>query len=163
METTYTEAMWFLPAALPICLFAAWNDMKDMRIPNFVVLALLISFLVLGPFALGFEGFLWRLVHFAVVLVCGFILSVLGRIGAGDAKFFAAMAPFIAYGDLQIYAGILAASLLIAFLGHRLLRMIPQVQLMTPNWRSWTDHQFPMGLALGMSLIIYLIIALQQG
>ncbi|WP_107496360.1 prepilin peptidase [Thalassobius sp. I31.1] len=163
METTYIQAAWFLPAALPICLFAAWNDMKDMKIPNFVTLALLVSFLVLGPFALGLETFLWRLLHFAVVLVAGFILSVIGRVGAGDAKFAAAMAPFIAYDDMKLFAGLLAASLLAAFFGHRLLRMIPQVQLMTPDWRSWQDHQFPAGLALGLSLVLYLGMAFQQG
>ncbi|WP_039017514.1 A24 family peptidase [Halocynthiibacter namhaensis] len=163
METTYYAALWFLPFVLPICLFVAWNDMKFMKIPNVLVLAMLAVFLVLGPIALGFDTYLWRLVHFAVILLAGFILNATGQLGGGDAKFCAAMAPFIAYGDLVLFLGILAASLLAAFFGHRALRMFPRIQMLTPEWKSWSEHKFPMGLALGMAMVIYLAMALRQG
>jgi len=34
MAVTVSQALWFLPFILPICLFVAWSDMKFMRIPN---------------------------------------------------------------------------------------------------------------------------------
>jgi len=163
METTSYTAIWFLPFVLPICLFVAWNDMKFMKIPNKLVLTMMGFFLIIGPIALGFDSYLWRLVHFVVVLVIGFIINATGQLGGGDAKFAAAMAPFVAYDDLILFLGILAASLLVAFAGHRLLRMSQRVKTMAPGWKSWDEHRFPMGLALAMAMVSYLIMALRQG
>jgi len=137
--------------------------MKFMKIPNKLVLVMMGIFLIIGPIALDFDSYLWRLVHFIVVLVIGFILNATGQLGGGDAKFAAAMAPFVAYDDLVLFLGILAASLLAAFAGHRLMRMSLRVRMMAPGWKSWDEHRFPMGLALGMAMVTYLVMALRQG
>lgn len=54
MALSATSAMWLLIAALPISLFVAWNDMRSMKIPNVAVMALVISFAVLGLLAFPF-------------------------------------------------------------------------------------------------------------
>jgi len=97
-----------LPAVL-IGIWVAWNDMKFMKIPNLAVLALTAVFVVLGPIALPFDTYLWQLSHLPMVLVVGFVLNLAGAIGAGDAKFAAAMAPFFATGDLRLVMALAAA------------------------------------------------------
>ena len=47
MAITTLSAMWFLPFAALISIWAAWNDLKFMKIPNVAVLALVAVFLVL--------------------------------------------------------------------------------------------------------------------
>lgn len=150
------EALWFLPLVIPIAIWVAWSDMKFMKIPNKAVLALAGVFAVIGLLALPLPEYGWRWVHLAAVLAVGFVLTIAGLMGAGDAKFGAAMAPFIALGDLNLFIGIFAASLILAFVGHRTMRAIPAVRKATPDWASWTHRKFPMGLALSGALLIHL-------
>ena len=44
MAISATAALWFLPFVLPICLYAAFTDMKQMRITNQAVLVLIAIF-----------------------------------------------------------------------------------------------------------------------
>jgi len=157
MALTATSALWFLPFVLPICIWVAWSDMKFMKIPNKAVLALLGVFLIVGLIALPFTGYLWRLPHIVVILAIGFVANMAGLLGAGDAKFAAAMAPFVALGDAVLFMYLFAAALLAAFAVHRIFRAIPAVRRATPQWASWTSRKFPMGLALGSSLAFYLL------
>ena len=150
------SALWFLPFAAPICLWVAWSDMKTMLIPNKAVLALLVVFAVVGLIALPLDAYLWRYAHQVVVLVIGFIMSTIGMVGAGDAKFAAAMAPFIARPDVSEFAILFAVVLLATFILHRVIRKIPALRNAAPGWESWERKDFPMGLALGAALILYL-------
>ena len=95
MAITAWSAIWFLPFALPISIWVAWNDMKFMKIPNKAVLSLMVVFVIIGLIALPLAEMPWRLLQFVVVLAIGFGLNMIGSIGAGDAKFAAAMAPFV--------------------------------------------------------------------
>ena len=90
MAISATAALWFLPFVLPICLYVAFTDMKQMRITNQAVLVLIAIFVVLGLFLLPFETYLWRLLSLVIVLVIGIVLNAAGVMGAGDAKFAAA-------------------------------------------------------------------------
>ena len=69
--------------------------MKFMKIPNKAVLSLMVVFVIIGLIALPLAEMPWRLLQFVVVLAIGFGLNMIGSIGAGDAKFAAAMAPFV--------------------------------------------------------------------
>lgn len=163
MPTTAATALWFLPFAAPIALWVALSDMKTMKIPNRAVLALVVVFAIVGLLALPFETWLWRWVHLAVVLAVGFVLSLTGMVGAGDAKFAAAMAPFVALADLGGFLLLFSAILLAAFLTHRGARMIPALRRAAPGWESWARDEFPMGLALGGGLLCYLFLAVVRG
>jgi len=158
-----TTALWFLPFALPICLWAAWSDLKFMKIPNKAVLALFLVFVLIGPFALPLAEYPWRFAHVAVVLVAGFVMNLGGLLGAGDAKFAAAMAAFVPLADLRIFLILFAAVLLAAFATHRAARALPRLRAATADWKSWGAKDFPMGLALGGALIFYLALGLVQG
>ncbi|HHS89424.1 MAG TPA: hypothetical protein ENJ26_03565 [Rhodobacteraceae bacterium] len=157
MAVSAWSAIWFLPFVLPICIWVAWNDMKFMKIPNKAVMALGIVFLVVGLLVLPLPEYLSRLLQLVIVLLIGFILNMVGAIGAGDAKFAAAAAPFIARGDLRTILFLFAAVLLAAVATHRLARLVPAVRRLTPDWQSWERKDFPMGLALGGTLAFYLI------
>ena len=160
METaiTSTAALWFLPFAVPIAIWAAWNDMKFMKIPNTAVLALFFVFLIVGLIAIPISEYPWRLLQLVIILVAGFVLSALGMIGAGDAKFAAAIAPFVAYGDAKLMGYLLAAIVLAAFATHRIFQRSKAFRRLTPEWESWDNKDFPMGLALGGVLVFYLIL-----
>ena len=141
---------------LPVCAWVAWSDLKMMKIPNMAVLALMAIFLVVGAAVLPFENWLWRWLHFGVILAIGFVLNAVANVGAGDAKFAAAAALYIRAADAAIVMILFAAFLLGAFFGHRLLRAIPAVRRATPDWLSWTSQKFPMGLALVGTLVAYM-------
>lgn len=158
MHITPAEALWFLPFVAPICFYVAWTDMKMMKITNQSVVVLTLVFVIIGPLALPFDTYLWRYLHLIVVLLVGILLNAIGAVGAGDAKFAAAAAPLIALGDLSLLAVIFATVLIAAWVTHRIAKHSP-VRKMVPDWESWTKKKdFPMGLALGGTLMAYLVL-----
>jgi prepilin peptidase CpaA len=152
-------AFWFLPFALPVAVWVAWSDMKFMRIPNQSVVALTLVYALVGPFALPLETWAWGWLSLVLVLAAGFVLNIAGAVGAGDAKFAAAMAPFVMPADLHLFLPLFAAVLLGAFAAHRGLGRLPAFRTATADWTSWQRRDFPMGLALAGSLVFYLAIA----
>ena len=163
LHITASSALWFLPFVLPICLWAAMSDLRSMRIPNKSVMALFVVFLLIGVIALPFSEYSWRLVSFVIVLLLGIVANAAGLVGAGDSKFAAAAAPFIAVGDISILCLIFAASLLAAFSTHRIAKHTSLRQL-APDWESWDrGRKFPMGFALGGTLAIYLALGVVFG
>ena len=149
----------FLPLVLPICLWAAWSDMARMKIPNRAVLALAGVFVVAGALALPFDAYLRGLGLGAVWLAAGFVVATLGLVGAGDAKFAAAMAPFVAAGDGLPFLMLFALVLLASFAVQRGARAMPAARRLAPHWESWQRSEFPAGIALAAALVIYLAMA----
>ncbi|MCI2392966.1 prepilin peptidase [Aliiroseovarius sediminis] len=165
MNTAMTSgaALLFLPFAVPIALWAAWSDLSRMKIPNKAVMALIIVFAVIGLFAFELQEYLWRWVHLVVIMVIGFVMNLARMLGAGDAKFAAAMAPLIALPDAMLLLMILAVMTVAGFILHRVARNISWVRAAAPGWESWTRRDYPMGLSLGATLITYLVIAAMAG
>jgi prepilin peptidase CpaA len=158
-----SAALWFLPFVLPICFFVAFTDLRDMRITNQAVIALAAVFVIVGSFALPLPVYGMRLVQMIAVLVIGVVFNAAGAIGAGDAKFAAAAAPFVALGDLRVLLAIFAANLLAAFVTHRVAKFTP-LRRIAPDWKSWNmGWKFPMGLSLGGTLAIYLTLGALYG
>lgn len=153
-------ALWFLVPVLPISIWVAWSDMKFMRIPNIAVLALAAGYAVIGLIALPFGAYLWGYALGAAVLAVGFLLSTARLVGAGDAKFAAAMAPFFIGSSPGLVFMLFGGSLLAGFAAHRLARAIPAVRRAAPDWASWTHRKFPMGLALSGTLSFYFLLGL---
>ena len=92
-----------------------------------------------------------------IVLVAGFVANAAGLMGAGDAKFGAVMAPFFVGADPRLVMALLAACLLGAFSAHRLMRLVGPFRATAPDWKSWTNKKFPMGLTLAGMLVFYLL------
>ena len=163
VSVTVTQSIAFLIFVAPLCLYVAWNDLRAMKIPTWSTDALALVFVVVGIFVMPFSDYLWRYAHFGVVLVIGFVLSSAGAMGAGDAKYAAAMAPFIALQDLMLFALLLAGVTIAAFLLHRGARRSASIRERFPDWESWTRREFPMGFALAPALFFYLLIGLFSG
>lgn len=163
MTITATSALWFLPFVLPICLYVMFTDMAQMRITNQAVVALILVFVAVGLFVLPFETYLWRLLGFVIVLIVGVVLNAAGAMGAGDSKFLAAGAPYVALGDLRLLMALFMAILLAAVVTHRTAKHTP-LRRLAPDWVSWSHaKKFPMGLALGATLAVYLILGAKYG
>jgi prepilin peptidase CpaA len=163
MAMSATAALWFLPFVLPICLYVCYTDLSRMKITNQAVLLLGAVFLVVGLVALPLPEYGWRLVQMVAVLFIGFLLNAGGAVGAGDAKFAAAAAPYIAIGDLRLLLALFAANLLAAFVTHRLAKYTP-LRRIAPDWKSWNmGWKFPMGLSLGATLALYLLLSAYFG
>lgn len=156
-------AFWLLLGALPIAVWVIWTDLATMKIPNKAVLALMAVFAAVGLATLPLATWAWAWAHLAVVLVIGFVLSLTGGFGAGDAKFAAAMAPFVALGDLGSFMLLLSVMAIVTFVLHRLARQVPALRAATPGWASWERREFPFGIALAPSLIVYLALAVRFG
>ncbi len=163
MVLSAATALWLLPVAFPVCVYVAWSDMRSMKIPNRAVYALVAGFAVLGLLALPLDVYLWRWTHLVVVLLIGMVLNAGGIIGAGDAKFAAAAAPYIAYGDIRLVLMLMGACVVAGYIVHRLAKHSPARRL-APDWISWdSGNRFPMGMPLGATLVLYLVLATQQG
>lgn len=169
MGMTAQAAWWFLPAVIPLTIYISWSDMRTMKITNMSIYALVLAYAVLGPFAFGWQLYLWQWLHLPIVLAfC--ILLWMGRVmGAGDAKLIAAISPFFLLADLQLILRIFIAALLGALITHSLFRFTP-LRNLAPDWKSWEarrpdlrggifglDLAFPKGFALSMTLLLYLL------
>ncbi|MBN9889693.1 prepilin peptidase [Salipiger abyssi] len=163
LSISAASALWFAPFVIPLCLYVCFTDMRELRITNQANLALVVVFVLVGLIALPFDDYLWRYTHFAAVLVAGIALNAGGVMGAGDAKFAAAAAPMIHVGDLRFLLALFAATLLAAFLSHRIAKW-SGLQRLAPEWKSWSSgKRFPMGMALGGTLALYLILGVFYG
>ena len=163
MQQSALAAAWLLPFALPICLYVAFTDLREMKITNQAVMALAVVFVCVGLFVFPFQVYLWALAQLVIVLVVGIVLNAGGVMGAGDAKFLSAAAPYIALGDLNVLLPLFAAVLLAAYGAHRLAKATALRQL-APHWDSWEQgRKFPMGFALGPSLALYLALSAAYG
>ena len=148
--------LWFFLCTLPICLIVAFYDLKYMKIPNWTVLTLIALFVVVGFLVLPLEIYIWRYVGLLVVLVVGFLLSTIKMVGAGDAKFAAAAALYIAPADAGFVIILLALMGPIALLFHRILGRL-YMKRAFPDWESFQrTREFPWGLPLTATLVLYL-------
>ncbi|UWQ78465.1 prepilin peptidase [Leisingera sp. S132] len=164
MQFPAHAALWFLPFVLPLCYTVALTDLRGMRIPNWAVDLLAAVYVVIGALVMpSWADYGWQLLHLPIGIALGFLFYAAGAVGAGDAKFAGAAAPFIALGDLRFLMVVFAATLLAGFTAHRIAKYTRLRQL-APQWQSWdTGKSFPMGLCLGATLAIYLGLAAKFG
>ena len=112
----------FLPAAAfaVLLLIAAAFDIRERRIPNWTVLALIAVFLVAAILGFAPQAWLPSLGALAIALAGTGVLYRFGALGAGDSKLFSAAALFLGIGNLAmltcataIAGGLLAVGFLI--------------------------------------------------
>ena len=149
----------FFLITLPVTIWAAWGDLKYMKITNRLNLTLFALFLVSGVILLPLQEFGIRLAIGFLALVVGFILNARGNLGGGDAKYIAAFIPFVAPGDMGLFFFILSLCLLAAVVVHRTARRIPALRATAADWASWGENRrFPMGLGLSGAFSFYLAV-----
>lgn len=165
LAITPLQGLAFGLLTLPICLWVVWTDLSEMKIRNKAVLALLAVFVLAGPALLPLEEYLWRYSHFAVVLAIGFVMSLMG-VGAGDAKFAAAMAPFVALPDAGLVIGLYVAFSVLLLVGMWLARLSGTLRAAAPGWIWFHEDQrrhVPLGVGLAPTLMAYFALAAAYG
>ncbi len=146
-----------LGLAAPFTLWAAWCDVRTMRIPNEISVYAGLVFILAMPFFLSFESYGFRVAVGGWVLVAGFILNALGLLGGGDAKFATVMAPFVTPGQYIYLLMAYLASILVCFVFLRLLQFVAQRRGILQDWKSFSaGRKFPMGLPIAVTMLVYL-------
>jgi len=152
------QARWFLPFVLPLCAAAILTDLRVMKITNRTTDLLGLVFLIVGIFLMPLPDYGWRLAHIAIVLMIGIVANAGGLMGAGDAKFLAAAAPYVPLADAKFVGFLFCGMLIGAVITQRTVKYTP-LRRLAPDWESWTRGlDFPMGLVLGSTLGLYLIL-----
>lgn len=155
METT--PLIVALIAMTPLMAYVMWSDLKSLRIPNWLVLAVLGVYLVTGFWGLPLETFLWRLAYGAGFLAIGFgIFAVAGgKVGAGDMKLIAVLIPFVSASDVLFVLFVYAVVTLVGLMLHRLIRA--RLRGRETGWMALDQSiYYPVGLVLGITTLIYL-------
>ncbi len=137
----------------PFCLWAAWSDLKFLKIPNMLSILLALSFVIVGVLVLPIEEYLWRLLVGVAAFTIGFLIYTTGTIGGGDIKFIAAMLPFVAITDLLAFAFLISIMSLAGVASHKL---VGKLKLAPDGWKSWNSgRKFPFGFSLAGALVYY--------
>ena len=160
-----TEALAVATAAMAVLVgLIAWFDLKQLRIPNWSVLAVIAVFLVTGLWGLEFSTYLWRILYGVIVLFVGFGLYQFagGHIGGGDIKLIAALTPFIAGSHLLFVLTVFAVLSIVGVMLHKLIRN--RLKERTTGWAALDQKRFfPAGLLLGGTIMIYMVTQLGGG
>ncbi len=90
--------VWLLFVAL--VTLVAVSDITRYRIPNWASLALIVLFTGILVWRHANAPWPWHLAAFALVLMLGLAFFAFRQVGAGDAKFFAAIALWAGFGAL---------------------------------------------------------------
>src|SRR5829696_3016622 len=80
---------------VPMAAFIVYYDVRYRRIPNVLVLSLLIGGLTINTSFGGFTGGLASLEGFALAFLPMFLIHLFGAMGAGDVKLFAAVGSVV--------------------------------------------------------------------
>ena len=146
-----------LPALLliaPLLIYAGYSDLRLLKIPNWISLAMLAASVVFLPMLPGSEIGA-RAVAAIVIFGIGFVLFALNTLGAGDVKMLTALMLFVPSGMLQVFLLMLSVALLVSIGLITVARWhpLPAVQ----HWHSIaTPRSLPMGVAIsaaGLGLI----------
>jgi len=168
-----------LLALLTLLSVAAFTDLRERRIPNWVTIPGLLAGLVLGAALEG--GFPVAALSGAVLaLLVAFPVFALGGLGAGDVKLFAAVGAFVSAGGLLsvlIYGGIAGGVLALgnAFRRGELLGMLVNTKNLLLygltrgrhgvriDLQSSGSHSVPYGVAIAAGAVMAWFFPLSLG
>ena len=80
---------------LPVAVVITYYDVRYRRIPNFMVIATLAGGVIISGLFGGFNGVLASVAGCALAFALMFVLHVVGAMGAGDVKLFAAIGSVV--------------------------------------------------------------------
>lgn len=150
------EAWAWLPALIALCVAAAWLDLTQRRIPNWLCGLTAFAGLTLATVLDGFSGLGSHALHTAVALLGGMALFALGGFGGGDAKFYAGVAAWFGLGDgvrLLLCVALGGLLLLIVWFGYRRIKGLPVRRTNDGPWDG-----LPYGVAIGVGAITAVVL-----
>ena len=133
----------------PLLLLAAYCDLRFLRIPNIISLAILAIFVV--SVLIGTPADLMtRLLAAVVVFGLGFLAFAFRLIGGGDVKLLSALVLFVPTHGLTLFANLFSAALLVGVASIIALRRSPSISKV--DWKSLSQPKaFPMGLSIALA------------
>ena len=132
----------------PLLIYAAYSDLRYMRIPDFISIALVVlfAFTILIQFPIDIGA---RIAVASGIFAIGYAGFSLRLIGGGDVKFLSALALFVPRSELTVFANLFSASLLV---GIFLICVAQRSRLANVGWKSFSARgRFPMGLSIAMA------------
>jgi len=99
---TPDPALW---PALAAAGLGAFLDLRDRRLPNWLCAVLAVAAAGGLAYSAGFETLAWAFLHAVLALAVGMVLFRFGAIGGGDAKFYAAAACAVPFGQALVLLG----------------------------------------------------------
>ena len=145
METATVGAHAVLVAA---CLCAAYLDIRYRRLPNWLSGLTLIAGIVLAGVAGGFAAVGAVAIHVIIALGVGMALFAMGWIGAGDAKFYAAVSAWFSWHYAAALAGAIGIGGLVLLIAWFPLRKMGRGKE-DPLFR-----QLPFGVAIALGALL---------
>jgi prepilin peptidase CpaA len=155
---------------VPLAVVVIYYDLRFRRIPNVVVLAVLIAGLTINISFGGARGALSSLGGLAIAFIPMFLMHVFGAMGAGDVKLFAAIGAVVGLplvpttfvvvvmlgGVLAIYSMIRSGTVFSTL--HSVLRifvgMLPGWEMPRFSLPANRKHTIPYGVAIMVGSVI---------
>ena len=125
----------------------SWTDVRLRKIPNWLCLFNLVLGLAWMFLAAGWAGVGAAALHVVGALAVGMVLTALGVLGAGDAKFYASMAGWLAPGHAIWLLVSVALAGLILLLGFMVWRLAGRSKARADDKSDFA--KLPYGLAIG--------------
>ncbi|SFE10992.1 prepilin peptidase CpaA [Sulfitobacter brevis] len=142
----------------PLLVCVILYDMRFMRIPNRLVLVILVVAVGSLAFSVSLEQIVWRAAAAAVVFVFGLTLFALRLMGGGDVKLLAVLTLLIPTDALAVFALVLSVGIVAGVVLLMVLRAA--LKNRETGWRGIEDHsRFPLGLSIGLSGLAFLALA----
>lgn len=145
---------WLLPAA-GLSLGAAavagsLFDIRSRRLPNWLSLVTLVAGLGTAAAIGGLPALGAAMVHFLIALTLGIALTAAGVIGAGDAKFYSAVASFFPWQQALILIGSIGVGALLLLVVWFMLRGFRG----SGNLAAAKGVQLPFGVAIAIGAVL---------
>lgn len=155
---------WVIAIALTcILVWAAFTDVRERKIPNWTVLAVVgLALPWLATYVLLGSGVwvLWAIAGGVIAFIVSFILYASGVIGAGDSKLFAAVALFTGLWNLPMLAiATAAAGALIAAVSF-VSRPSRAMTMLTLRGKGDFGRGIPYGvaIAIGTAFVVWSVL-----
>lgn len=152
--TNVTGALLALLAGL--VAVAAWTDVHQRRIPNWVSGVTLLAGLGATFAQGGWPTMGWAAAHMALALVVGMALTAARWVGAGDAKFYAAIAAWL---PLQLGLWLLVSVALAGLVLLLLFLMKRRGRVARTSAEQSDFDKLPYGLAIGIGGLLAVALA----
>ncbi|WP_168194109.1 prepilin peptidase [Altererythrobacter sp. TH136] len=147
----------FLALLIGLVATACWTDIFQRKIPNWVCAVTALAGLAYVGVEQGWQGAALALAHLAAALIVTMALFAMKVIGAGDAKFYAAIAAWLPIDRGLLLLAAVGASGLILLVVFLVTRLNGRTRR-TPG-ESTDFDKLPYGVAIGFGGLVAVLLA----
>ncbi len=145
-----------LALLFPVLIYAAWTDLRFMKLWNLTIFLIFVGFLLVAPWFMPLGDVAFRALVGAGVTLVLILAAAAGAFGGGDAKYLGALVPWIAPEGYPFFAICLCGCLILLVPFLALARRSGALRAATLRWRSWRKRKIPMGVGISAAMLLYL-------